>query len=917
MRRATRVSRGRVLAVMAMTAVMGFAAGCPPNVEHPRPRPNPKQPRIGVEPPRVDVPGPVAKYRTPLQVDPGALPQGARAALPAHDGDPVFVSFPVRQRDALSSREAMAESVAPVLRAVGFEAGQKGLRSPPANGVPQPVGNFRGLAQVVAAEYAANPKLMRRRTQQMLDVFLGKAKPDETLNKAIESGEGMTFAQFVAGLERLEIQYPFLQVDGDVPIEHTLLIASRWQGQGITSLWGSVFSHYAVGNQRRLSPQDAVHRAMEEVSKLPDVECASGRPLEGPFLVLLPYTTLPDGRTDLRYAYRMLVSINFSGQTGPALVWIDADTGKIDKFLSFLDSGVGAQGNAYNRDPGIGTATPFFQVDPSSGGQYTLQLSGFSNRPDYQGDGSAGLNALDVSISDSAGGSSATFANFNQAPLNDATQALCGGGTNKGYQQVSFFSTLQRDYNQVISQGIFSPFPTSPFNPIIESLTAGCNAYAGLNFGACAGYTSASCPNAADGTNSSSNWLNTAHDATWIAHELGHSITPRLTSGRPSDWCGSPPCTIPVGWGNFHDLCDAWSAHFENTNCWSGWFAKNVNGLNGGLNCASSDEDGWAPRLHQVTAPFNPGAPGDHFPEHRMAGHTIGYAEMQVAAAALWEVRTGMRSKCRPSGVPQYGVRFQRALKQTGFLGFAPANTDLGSFQSLYDLEAKLTDQWATSGSPGGPPGFAHNGPASTNKVTAGFAKAGVFLIPYQCIDGDAATHDPLACPSADNGADAVVDVDDNDTSDDLTLNGVNMPEVDYLRQGGPAPTFHVWTGPRYRLDGAGGAASITNPSPCNAKYRVEIANDPAFPPASTIMSPWRNVDQNPGSAGTPECYDTWTPSNAQWTTLQGGGSRVYYRVRTRDAADANERLSTSPGAGVWTVPPPYAVITVDGLPDY
>lgn len=903
----------RMLVVSVAIAVA--TSGCL-TVKEPLTDRSPQERRIGPEPPRVDVPGRVAPPRRPLKTHYEALPEGAHAVLPAYDGDNVFVSLPVRRREEVSSREVLNEVVVPVLHAMGFERGANALQRPPDAGIPQPAGNFGGLAQAVVQEYAANPAMLRPRTKQMLDVFAGKAEPGRNLDKALEMGEGMSFAQFVAGLERLEIEYPFLQVDAGVPIEHTLLVASRWQGQGITSVWGSLIGQYTIANRRTVAAKDAARLAAKGLSKLPNVNCSMRRALEGPFLVLLPYRADASGATELRYAYRLLMSIDWFEQSGPVLLWLDAEDGRILKLNSFLDAAVGASGAAYNRDPGVGTTTTFFQVENAAGSLYTLQLAGFSNRPDYQGDGAAGFNALDVSISSSTNGSSATFANFNQTPLNDAAQALCASGTNKGYQQASFFGVLSRQYRLVSAQGIFTPFPTSAFNPLIESTSAGCNAYAGLNFGACAGYYSPSCPNASDGTTSSGNWLNTAHDNTWIAHELGHSITPRLTNGRPSDWCGSSPCTIPVGWGNFHDLCDAWSAHFENTNCWSGWFAKNSNGVDGALNCLTHDEGGWAPRLHQVTTPFNPGAPGDHFPEHRAIA-TGGYADMQIAAAALWEVRVGMRSKCRPSGMPQYGVRFQRALKQTGFLGFTPSTSDLGSFQHLYDLELKMADQWITSGSPGGAPAFAHNGPHTTNKVTGGFARDGVFLVPYTCLDGNAATTDAAACPAADIGADAVIDIDDNDATDDLTLNGASLPEVDYLRAGGPAPTFHVWTGPRYRLDGAGGAASFANPSPCNAKYRVEVSNDPAFP-ASTIMSPWRNVDQNPNSAATPECYDTWSPNNPDWTALQAGGSRIYYRVRTRDPADANERLSTQPAAGLWgTIAPPYAVITADGRPDY
>jgi hypothetical protein len=906
-----RTLHGALVLLLSLCSTGAGAAQAPP------PR---KAQRLRPEPPRIDVPGPWNyKDRKPLLVDPSALPDGARGQFPAYDGDPFFIILPVKQRGSMSADDVAQEVLVPVLKALRYRRGLEGLGKAPKDGVKQPVANFHSLAQVVADEYARTPKLHRPRTKQMLDVFLGRRPPTPEIDQTIETGEGMTFAQFVANVERLAIVYPFQQMVGNVPIEHTLVHASRWEGQGITTVQGALFDRYLVGNSVVLSPTQAVQAAIVELNKIKGVKVGEGPPVEGPVLVLLPYQSDPiTGVADLRYAYRMQIGVNWSNQQGPFLLWLDAATGRLLKLLSFIDSGVAASGTVWNRDPGIGTTSaPWsFQVDPSAAGLYTLELNGFTNRIDYQGDGVVGFNALDTSISDSLNGSSAFLANFNQAPINDAAQALCASGTNKSFQQVHFMGTLSRHYQTVLGQGIFLPFPTSDFSPRIESTTAGCNAFGGLNFGACAGYTSASCPNASDNTNSSTNFMNTAHDNTWIAHELGHSITPRLSSGRPSDWCGAPPCSIPVGWGNFHDLCDAWSAHFESTNCWSGWFGKNLMGVDASLNCLLHDEGGFAPRLHQVTTPFNPGAPGDHFPEHRAGGNTCGYCDMQIASAALWEVRVGMRSKCRPSGMPQYGVRFQRALKETGFLGFAPNTSDRGTFQSLHDLATKMVDQWATSGSPSGPPAFAHNGAHTTSKVTSGFARTGVFLMPYQCLDGDAATSDPLACPTGENGGDAVVDIDDNEPADDLSINGVAHPEYDFLQAGGPAPTFQVWTGPRYRLDGASGASTATNPSPCNTKFRLEVSNDPAFP-ASTILSAWVNVDVDPTTAGSPECFGTWTPSAGEWATLQAGGSRVYFRARTRDAADMNERLSTQPGAGLWTVPPPYAVITADGRSDY
>src|SRR5262249_25298929 len=153
---------------------------------------------------------------------------------------------------------------------------------------------------------------------------------------------------------------------------------------------------------------------------------------------------------------------------------------------------------------------------------------------------------------------------------------------------------------------------------------------------------------------------------------------------------------------------------------------------------------------------------------------------------------------------------------------------------------------WAFSGSPGGPPAFKHNGPHTTSKVTAGFAKAGIFLIPYQYLDGTL----PF------NGGDAVIDIDDNDTSNDYVINSVTNPVVDFLKLLGVAPTFHVWTGPRYKLDavtaGVAGPSTATfnNPAPCNAKFQVEVSTDMTFPAGTTITSGFINVTTDPTVPG-------------------------------------------------------------------
>jgi hypothetical protein len=483
----------------------------------------------------------------------------------------------------------------------------------------------------------------------------------------------------------------------------------------------------------------------------------------------------------------------------------------------------------------------------------------------------------------------------------------------------------------MISLGMYTPFPKfagtstdtpDPWNPQIE-VAGYCNAHSSMKFGACEAYFNPACPNFSIGGNNNPNYMNFAHDKTVIAHEIGHTIQPRLTYARPSDWCGPGTCSVPVGWIGFHDLADAWAAHFESTNCTGGWVGKNQGGGDASLNC-SNHYEGSFPRLHEVSVPFNPSQPGDHFPEKPIQAISIGvYANGQIPAAALWETRLGMRSKCRSSGVIQYAVRLIRALKDAGFTGSVSSLNHTGLYKQLYDLELEMVDQWAISGSPGGPPAFNHNGPHTTNKVTAGFAKTGLFLIPHQCLDGDSTTGEPSFCPvsaGGENGGDAVIDIDDNDTADDLMISGVVHPEVDFLELGGDAPTFHVWTGPRYKLDGTNGNGTFKNPASCNSKFRVEVSTDETFSGGTTtINSPWIDVDTDSTTPESPECYGTWTPTDAEWTDLQEDGalSFLYYRARTRNSSDGNERITTEPGNGLWSVVPAYAVLTGDGQSEY
>jgi hypothetical protein len=152
-------------------------------------------------PPRIAAHRPGAcRWKSTRRLCPGAR-------LPAYDGDPVFVSLPGAA--SRTERQAMFRPViAPILKALRFEQGPGAFAPPPEAGVKQPVGDWKRLAPRLVEVYARHPTLYRPMTRRMLDAFLGKDRPDAEIDRALAAGDGMTFAQYVAGIERQEIVSP-------------------------------------------------------------------------------------------------------------------------------------------------------------------------------------------------------------------------------------------------------------------------------------------------------------------------------------------------------------------------------------------------------------------------------------------------------------------------------------------------------------------------------------------------------------------------------------------------------------------------------------------------------------------------------------------------------------------------------------
>jgi hypothetical protein len=856
-------------------------------------------------------------------------------------------------------------------------------------GAPLPTADLTRLARQSCLEFADIAKTTPGLATDCR-VMAGYEAATPDIDADFQNGEGMTFAQYKAEIERRRIQYAFRQTVQNTPIEHSGVFASRWEGETVTLIHGSVFNRFGVTNQVKLTPAQAagqVPKALSQVAGTGPTPAQTPSPIE---LVLLPYGSAVDGSgatvPGLRYAYRMLVFGTFfetvtepgGGGTGgigviPSaprgssqtcsngvcvtqisaswLLWMDAETGGVLELVPQTHLASSATARVWRRAADtptidipdcssfgvLGACFGDFQVNASSGGNYQLLLNetapGTFNRIDRLGNGTFADGEL--SISDSSGGSSSSLANFDQSPLNDAANAVCSSGANNTFRQVQAMAQLSRLHEQLVSAGTFPAFPENAITVGIDlqngpgfSNSAGYDQFgtgqSGLNFTDGGGFESASCPDLVGTTTSPGTIkMNGVSDITTMGHEFTHLSTARLGARRPSDWCAcSPPCTcqMPTGHSLFHDFADAMAHHYGSINCMGGYSVHNAGSVNGSLNCVgNTDQGGGLPRDAKVTVPYDPTSTDDHFPEHRLIA-SGDYADGQMIAAALWQTRVGMRSKCMPSGTAQYFVRAQRALYNFGMLSTTCMGCDRDIYRYGSDFYQQMVQQWATSGQAGGPPAFHHNGAHTTNKVMAGFAKAGFFLMPYQCIDGDATTTDPGYCPSGEYGGDAIVDIDDNDPSNDITIDGVVHPTFDYLNRSNGPPTFNVWTGPRY-LFSAAGDTTFPNPAPCNGQFQVEVANDPNFT-MNLVSSGFQSVNLDPTMGG-PQCFGTWSPSVADWTTLKAGTgtTRIYYRVTTRkDAADMVGRISTSPGgppgSGLFTVPAPYAIVNDTGTQD-
>ena len=491
-----------------------------------------------------------------------------------------------------------------------------------------------------------------------------------------------TLGQSVTSLRRevgrgLEFWF-FAQYEGEVPIEHKAVVALRYQGQQVSSVFGAYLNNYAPTNRAALNGDAAVARGLGHLLQLEGLEAIPATPApvpdagagpapqrpEPPTLVLLPYGTVAsDGGgavTAVRYAYRAGVSairpLKSGGQRVGYTIWADAETGQVLKFdPDFNDATIQAQ--AWCRDPAktsngsdqlcpvefpvdteIGTAPRVLRNGPFA----QLQVTG---SPAYSlpGDSDQLLNAA------------------------DAAYGVCTfPGNTSDFRQVSTFAHLNRGLTLVSAGGYFSDFPgkinvaidsTAPSSAVLSTLQ--------LTFNSGERTDLAGCPNILGSA------LNGAQDATIVSHELAHLATLNLQNVLQTGCRTRCPTTNKKNRQFFHDYSDGYSTMMTRSPCVGGWMAKNVsafvvagdppppddqaqlaescmNGFEAGglprLLVSDYDTDAFPPGRAFVGSPEGPsGFKQDAFPEHHNLNQGE-YADGQIVGAAMWAMFQGVNS---------------------------------------------------------------------------------------------------------------------------------------------------------------------------------------------------------------------------------------------------------------------------------
>ncbi len=460
--------------------------------------------------------------------------------------------------------------------------------------------------------------------------------------------------------------YRFDQYFDNTIIDNTAVSVINRNENQIVSLQGKFYNMVKPSNGKSLSIKDAASRAIEQIRKENKLENVTGSG-KGE-IVLLPYA---DG---FRYAWKTILTAE-----GDYQVWIDAESGQVLQLLPLFFFADNAKGLVFNPDPNSPSQEMTFEVDPPSGGRYTLNLAGVVTMSNVGTDGTSGI----LTINDDGSGT----ANFNVSPINGTTiERTSQSGYNGLFQQVNIFAHIfneRRTYMQLGSQNFGQVDVT--FNK------PGGNSFCcppAFHIGNATTSASTLCDPAGAGVAV----FNAGCDATVIAHEFGH----RLNGLQYGVGGGSMTGAINEG------LADFWACTNFNTNVFAGWW---------GHNCATSTQSGWCPRASELL---------DVFPEHKNltdASNEI-HSAGQIISWAQWSSREGMNDAFA-LGTLSINLNTIKAMTTAG-IGVLVTGTDKSIHDSYQDLLKQLVPLYKTS--------------RLIHKLLAGYARAGIFLSPKDAI---------------------------------------------------------------------------------------------------------------------------------------------------------------------------------------
>ncbi|MBH0184980.1 MAG: hypothetical protein HP477_06080 [Nitrospira sp.] len=907
-----------------------------------------------VAPPRIRPP---AIPENPITFNITFHPSKFVGLLPQFDGDGFAFAIPSRTEANLkswSSKAVFEQVVSPFLSNIGVKnpASRFRLFDDHYQGRELPRADLKRLARITCDQWWIKSD---KNNDQTCELLKTPSKVNPAAGASFKARTGMTVEQFVNSVERVTVEYFFTQehevkksehpsvqdVPAKVPLEHTGIRVERRKGAEGLFITGRVINNMTVSNVVSINPIKAHSAAVMALQKVKGIRSVFEKRLSPDELVLLPYggTGGVKSRPAVKYAYRMVLEADFLGRNGTFYLWLDADEGEILQLVPTMESAE-ATGKTFRRDPGSlpETGQAVFHVDdidhPPPDGKFVLSLSGVFKRLDraneVYGNGEGELEKKPSDFSPPLEPNQLAYPPFDRDPMGMTGSAMdsaakhiqnvsCYVGTNKDFAQIDLMATVSR-YRDTFNEN--SPimnnyFPLTEHQIVMDQEVCEAN-YSRANraffFGYCDGYRALNCPD--------SDRLNSAHDHTVVAHEFGHAFTqyqygypegvnpgthprgyrlfswclePTLEDGQRPSGTQSDVCPKPILPDIFHDFADAWSQVLEDTNCVGGWWVKNSGGTNYSKDCRYQgagpapyghkphDEGGGLPRLSEAVV--------DHFPEHRIVGQRGDYSDMQIASAALWEVREGLKRRDPVAGAMLYLQKFVQTLGKTGWLG-QPDTWDDNSgyidrdvYRYLVELEIKLVSHWWS--------GSNNLEESMVNKVVAGFARAGIFMIPSGCLAPQS---------TCNSGADAVIDVE---------------PGKDYLLTSSVTPRFHIWTGPLYKFDGYGWVLPLsTTSSVCNTEYEVEIDSDRRFASpykwtSTPVSGAWRQLPSG--------CHTILGPDDRAWGDLKRSSvdTRVYYRVRTRNSGGGDVRISTQPASGLFgDFDPPYVVVSGNALMD-